>query len=328
MLILSEADVAAVLPMRDVIGAVDRALRAQAAGKVHQPVRQAVRTATGFFGSMPCAIEGAGIESTGTGAKLVTFYPNNAERGLHTHHAVIALFEPATGVPIAMLDGRLITEMRTAATSAVATRALAVESAGVVAMLGTGVQSRAHVSALREIGMLRELRVWGRTPARALALVDWALERDIPALAAPTVSEACGGADIICTLTPAQAPILESFDVGAGTHVNAVGSSAPHMQELAAALVGRARLFVDTIEGAMTEAGDILDAIREGALPPKPDLVRLCDVVAGDTPGRRGRDEVTIFKSLGMAIEDIACAVIALRRAREVGMGTDISLAG
>ena len=158
------------------------------------------------------------------------------------------------------------------------------------------------------------------------ALVDWALEHGVRALAAATVNEACGGAQIICTLTPAQAPILESYDVDPGTHVNAVGSSAPTMQELATALVGRARLIVDTVEGALHEAGDILAAIREGALPAKPDLVRLCDVTTGKLPGRQTRDQITIFKSLGMAIEDVACAAVAYERALARGIGTTVPL--
>lgn len=321
MFVLSEADVAAVLPMRDVIEAVNSALLAQAAGKVHQPPRVAVRTSPGMFGSMPCAIEGMGL-----GAKLVTFFPGNSKHALHTHHAVIALFDPDTGVPMAMIDGRLITELRTAATSAIATRALALEGAGIVAILGSGVQSRSHVDALFEIGVIRELRVWGRTPERAVAVAAWASERGIRAVPSATVSEATRGAQIICTLTPAQAPILETYDVEPGTHVNAVGSSAPHMQELATALVGHSRLFVDTVEGAMNEAGDIIEAIREGALPPKPAMVRLCDVVSGANPGRTVRDEVTIFKSLGMAIEDIACATLAYERAKARGLGTSVLL--
>src|ERR1700730_5436506 len=135
--------------MRDTIDSVDAALRAQAAGSVNQPLRVAVRSPAGFFGAMPCAISEMGL-----GAKLVSFFPGKDERGLRTHHAVIALFDQDNGVPAALLDGRLITEMRTAATSAIATRALAVEGAGVVAILGTGVQARAHVTALREIGVL------------------------------------------------------------------------------------------------------------------------------------------------------------------------------
>lgn len=321
MLILSEADVRAVLPMRDVISAVEEALRAQAAGRIMQPVRSVVRSADGFFGSMPCSIDGVGL-----GAKLVTFFPNNGKRDLHTHHAVIATLDPHTGVPAAMLDGRLITEMRTAATSAIATKALALDGAGAVAMVGTGVQARSHIEALREAGMLREVRVWGRTPANAEKLARWADEHGVKAHVATTVADACRGAQIVCTVTPAQAPILESYDVEPGTHINAVGSSAPAMQELATALVGRARLFVDTIEGAMRESGDILAAIREGALPAQPELTLLCDVIAGKTPGRRVRDEITIFKSLGMAIEDIACAALAVERAGKKRIGSTFDL--
>lgn len=321
MHVLAEKDVAAVLPMRDVIGAVETALRAQAEDKVRQPVRVAVRTPAGMFGSMPCAIEGTGI-----GAKLVTFYPGNSARGLHTHHAAIVLFDPDTGVPAALIDGRLITEMRTAATSAIATRELAAKGAGAVAMLGTGVQARSHVHALRDVGMLRELRVWGRTPAHAQALAAWAMEQGIRATTAATAHDACRGAQIVCTVTASQAPIVESDDIGPGTHINAVGSSAPHMLELGAALVGRARIIVDTVEGAMHEAGDIIEAIRTGALGQVPQLVRLCDVVTARAQGRRAPEDVTIFKSLGMAIEDIACAALAYSRAKERGLGATVVL--
>jgi ornithine cyclodeaminase/alanine dehydrogenase-like protein (mu-crystallin family) len=319
--LLSEADVAAVAPMRDIIDALESGLRAQAAGRVDQPVRSMVRNPAGFFGSMPCGVEGAGL-----GAKLVTFFPGNGKLGLHTHHAIIALFDPERGLPTALIDGRLITEMRTAGMSAIATRALAVEGAGTVAILGTGVQARSHVRALMEIGMLRELRVWGRTAANVETFSAWAREQGVDTTVCGSAHVACAGAQIVCTLTPAQAPILESYDVEPGTHVNAVGSSAPVMQELATALVGRATLFVDTVEGAMREAGDILAAIREGVLPAEPDLTRLCDVVDGRTPGRRQRDDVTIFKSLGMALEDVACAAMALERARARGIGTRVHI--
>jgi thiomorpholine-carboxylate dehydrogenase len=307
--------------MRDTIDAVDSALRAQAAGSVDQPLRVMVRPPAGFFGAMPSAIAGMGL-----GAKLVSFFPRNGERGLHTHHAVIALFDQDNGVPTALLDGRLITEMRTAATSAVATRELAVEGAGVTAVLGTGVQARAHIAALREVGLLKEARIWGRTPAHANALASWASDTGAHAMVAGTVSEACKGADVVCTLTPAQAPLLFSKDVEPGCHVNAVGGSAPSMQELDAALVARARLIVDTIEGAMKEAGDILGAIRAGVLPPQPELTRLCDVVAGKSVGRTSKDDVTVFKSLGMAIEDLACAALAYDRARARGLGQQVQM--
>lgn len=321
LLILSEADVAAVLPMTDVIDAVERGLRAQAQDKVVQPVRVVVRNSAGMFGSMPCS-----IESVGLGAKLVTFFPDNAKLGLHTHNAIIQLFDPQTGVPTALLDGRLITEMRTAATSAIATRALARDGASVGALIGTGVQARSHVQALQAIGMLRELRVWGRTPDNAKKIADWATGLGIKASVAATIGDACRGADVVCTVTPSTIPIVEDQDIAQGTHVNAVGSSAPSMQELAPGLVGRARIFVDTVEGAMRESGDILAAIREGKLPQQPELVRLCDVVVGRAQGRRSAGEVTIFKSLGMAIEDIACAAVAVERARSEKIGTEIAV--
>ena len=321
MLLLAESDVAALLPMSDVIAAVEDALRAQAEDQVVQPVRSVVRNPSGWFGSMPCAIDAAGL-----GAKLVTFFPDNAKAGLHTHNAVIAIFEPKTGMPAALLDGRLITEMRTAATSAIATRLLAKSGAKTVAILGTGVQARSHVQALKTIGMLGELRVWGRTPANAKALAEWASSLGVRASVAPTVKDACRGAQIVCTVTPSTSPIVADDDIGPGTHVNAVGSSAPPMQELAPKLLGRSRVFVDTVEGAMTESGDILGAIREGCLPARPDLVRLCDVVAKRHPGRGADSEVTIFKSLGMAIEDIACAALAVARAKERRIGTDVPI--
>ena len=319
ILILSEADVAALLPMTDVIDAVDRALRAQAQDKVVQPVRTAVRTSAGWFGAMPCSIDGAGL-----GAKLVTFFPDNAKRGIHTHNAVISVFDPSTGAPAALVDGRLITEMRTAATSAIATRALAAGGASVAAVIGTGVQARSHVQALRAIGMLREMRIWGRTPDNARALAQWASGLGISASVFDTIGDACEGADVVCTVTPSMIPIVEDSDIGPGTHVNAVGGSTPTMQELSPALVGRARLFVDTVEGAMRESGDILRAIDARTLAREPALVRLCDVVAGTAAGRRSRDEVTVFKSLGMAIEDVACAALAVARAKERKMGAEV----
>ena len=321
MLVLSEPDIAAVLSMRDVIAAMDDALRAQAAGRIDQPVRVMAKPPTGFFGAMPSCIEGVGL-----GAKLVTFFPDNATRGLHTHHAVIAMFDADTGEPTALLDGRLITEMRTAAMSAVATRALALDDNGVVALIGTGVQARSHITALSDAGLLREARIWGRTAGNAHALVEWAREREVKASAFETVTEACHGARVVCTLTAARSAIVEASDVAPGAHVNAVGSSARAMKELSAELVGRSRLFVDTVEGAMRESGDILSAIDDGALPPEPELTRLCDVLDGRQPGRRAPDEVTIFKSLGMSIEDVACAALALKRARAKGLGTSVSI--
>lgn len=192
MLILGERDVAALFDMGDALRAVREGLAAQAAGKASQPLRAVARGAVGFLGAMPCAIDGVGI-----GAKLVSFFPGNAAKALHTHQAAIAMFDPDTGTPVAIMDGRLITELRTAATSAIATRALARDGAGVVAVLGTGVQARAHVLALRTEGLLRSLRVWGRTPAHAEALAKSARADGIDAAVSLDPVTACRGADVV-----------------------------------------------------------------------------------------------------------------------------------
>ena len=316
MLILSEADISAVLSMRDVIDAMERALRAQASGDVRQPLRLVTRPPVGYFGAMPAWVQGAGL-----GAKLVSFFPDNAARGIHTHHALIALFDDATGKPTAVLDGRLITEMRTAATSAVASKYLA-NGPGAVAMLGTGVQARSHVRALREAGLLEQLRVWGRSPDHAQSFAQWAQTEDVDASVASSVAEACRGAAIVCTVTAAREPILGRDAIALGTHINAVGSSAPAMRELTSDLLAQCRIVVDTVEGATTEAGEIVAAMADGTLPASPSLTRLCDIASGSARGRRSHDEITLFKSLGMAIEDVACASIAVDRALERDLGT------
>jgi len=321
MLILSEADVTACLSMHDAVEAVEAILRAQAAGAVNQPLRVIVRSPAGFLGAMPSAVAGAC-----TGAKLVTFFPGNGVLGIPTHNAIVALFDNDTGVPAAVMDGRYITEIRTAATSAIATRALAAAGPRNVAILGTGVQARSHVEALAAVGPIDALRVWGRTAEHAESMAAWCRAKGHSAKASPSVATATSGATVICTVTPAQSPILDARDVPAGCHVNAVGASAPHMRELSSALVGRATVFVDTVEGGMQESGEIIEAIRDGTLPPKPKLIRLCDVVAGNAPGRTSSSEVTLFKSLGMAIEDLACASLVLARARERGLGTAVAL--
>jgi alanine dehydrogenase len=315
MLVLDEAQVSRLLDMDDAIAAVDAALRAQSAGETNFPLRQAARAPGGILGAMPGVITGA---KPALGAKLVTFFLGNAARGIHTHNALIALFEPTTGEPLALMDGRYITEIRTAAASAVATRALAASSAGGLAILGTGVQARSHIDALSRVMNIEDLRVWGRTKSKAEALASWATaERKIPARAAVSAAEACRGATVVCTTTAASQALFDADAISMGAHVNAVGASTPAMRELPGALMSRARIFVDSIEGAMHEAADIIQAIAEGALPEEPRLTLLADAVAGKAPGRTSREEITIFKSLGIAIEDIACAALVYARATQ-----------
>ena len=269
MIFLDEASVTKLLPIADVLQALERAFVAQARDDIRMPLRTIAANATGLLGAMPAAIIG---EHPALGAKLVTVFHDNGARGLPTHQAVIMLFDPETGQPLAVMDGRFITQIRTAATSALATKALARPGASTLAILGTGVQARAHIEALGQIMQIKEVRVWGRTASNAAAVADVAR-------------------------------------VG-GLHSR----------------VAHARLFVDTLEGARNESGAVIGAMREGHLSQSAELTRICDVIAGAARGRHTSDEVTLFQSLGIAIEDMACARLVYDRASAAGIGTKIDL--
>jgi alanine dehydrogenase len=236
------------------------------------------------------------------GAKLVAFYPRNTE--VPTHHATILLFEPGTGEPLVTMDGRLITEVRTAAVSAVATDRLAKHDASVLALIGSGVQARSHLEALRLVRDFREVRVWSPRHARAFAE-----EHDV--VAAASAEEAVRGADVVVTATTSQTPVLFGEWLSPGVHVNAVGAARPDWRELDDGVLSRARVYVDSREAAMKESGDVIAA---GEV-----VAEIGAVAAGTEPGRRSEEEVTLFKSLGLAVEDVATAELVYRKALSGG---------
>ncbi len=325
-LILREADVRALLPMADAIDLMADALRAFSTGQVVQPVRLAmlVERPGGYLGLMPAYLRTSGQP---LGAKAVTFYPANADRGLPTHLAVILLWDSATGELRAILDGRLITEVRTAATSAAAARALARPEAGVLAILGAGVQARSHLEALSLVRPLREVRVWSRTAERAARLAAEASTRlGVAARACATAEEAVRGADLIVTATSSPTPVLAGAWVAAGAHITAVGAARPDWREMDTEAVRRARVFVDSRSGALAESGDLLIPLKEGAITADHIVGEIGEVLAGRVPGRTADAEVTLFKSLGMAVEDVAAAHLVYTRARQRGVGEEISL--
>jgi len=323
MIFLNERQVAELLPIADVLNALERAFIAQARDEVRMPLRTIAPNADGLLGAMPAAIIPA---PAALGAKLVTVFHKNGARGLPTHQALITLFDADTGEPLAMMDGRFITQIRTAATSALATKALARAGASALAIVGTGVQAGAHIEALGQIMQIKELRVWGRTATKAAAVADLARMIGVHARVAATVADACQGADVICTLTASHDPILGVADVGPGTHINAVGFGGLGGREISGELMGRARLFVDLLEGARHESGAVQGAMREGHLPENPELTRLCDVISGAARGRQGDRGITLFHSLGIAIEDMACARLVYDRASAAGIGTKLTL--
>ncbi len=293
IVVLDEQAVRARLHYQDLIPAIAQALAALSSGKVVQPVRTVLPVAPhhGFFAVMPAYADGGAL-----GAKLVTFYPQNV--GIHTHHAVIVMFKAETGEPLAVMDGRLITEMRTAAASAVATQQLARADASVLAILGSGVQAGSHLAALRHVRSFKEVRVWSPRNAPAFA------ERH-GVKAAATAADAVRGADVVVVAVNATTPVLEGRWLAPGTHVNAIGATRPDWRELDDDLVTTARVFVDSREAALRESGDVIAARSE--------VTEIGAVVAGTSPGRRSAEELTLFKSVGVAVEDVAAASLVLR---------------
>jgi alanine dehydrogenase len=314
---LTESDVRAVLSVADLIPAMESALAAFSAGCVAQPVRTAIEMRPrAFFGLMPAYHR----ERAVLGAKLVSVIPENAARALPTHLAAISLFDAETGELLAVMDGRYITELRTAAVSAVSVKALARKDAAVLAILGSGVQARSHVEAFRHAASFREIRAWSPTPDHLRRFAG-----ECGANAAASAREAVDGADVVLVATNMVTPAIEDAWVAEGAHVIAIGACRPLQRELDGALVARAALFVDSRAAALEESGDLVQSIGEGRFTATHIRAELGDVVAGTVPGRTGPREVTLFKSLGLAIEDVTAASLAYSRARESGRGLEVN---
>jgi len=291
---LDESAVGRLLRMEEVIPAMERALADFSSGTVVQPVRTMlpVSEQQGFLGLMP-AYTGSAL-----GAKLVAFYPQN--QGVPTHHATILLFKPETGEPLVNMDGRLITEVRTAAVSAVATKCLAQEDASVLAFIGSGVQARSHLEALSLVRRFEDVRVWSPRHAEGFA-------RQFDGVrATSSAEEAVRGADVVVTATTAKTPVLFGEWLSPGVHINAIGGLSP-WRELDDEVLRRVRVYVDSREAAMKESGDVMAA---GEI-----FAEIGEVVAGTQSGRRSGEEVTLFKSLGLAAEDVATAELVYRKA-------------
>jgi ornithine cyclodeaminase/alanine dehydrogenase-like protein (mu-crystallin family) len=320
VLVLSHADVRRLLDMESCIEAMENALAALAREELYMPLRSVMRPpgTASLMGFMPAHRPGAEPVFS---LKEIVITPGNSARGLDPHQGAVLLHDGETGRLDALLDASAITEIRTAAVSAVATRLLARPGARVVAVLGSGVQGRAHVEAMQTVVADPEIRVWSRTPAHAEAL---ALESH--AVTCASVEEALEGADIVCTTTSSRDPIVRREWLGPGVHTNAVGSSVPTARELDAATVAAASLFVDRRESALNEAGDYRLAVDEASIGPEHIRAELGEVLEGLHPGRESDDELTVFKSLGLAVEDLAAAELCVRRARELGVGTEVEL--
>jgi ornithine cyclodeaminase/alanine dehydrogenase-like protein (mu-crystallin family) len=321
ILVLTHAEVESLLPMAECIDLMADALSELARGRADQPLRLVFRppAAAGLIASMPSYRGGV---SPAFAVKTVGVFHGNAARGLDTHQGSVLVFDGETGELRALVSASAVTAIRTAAVSGVATRALAREDAGDLALLGSGVQARTHLQAMAAVRTLRRVRVASRRPERARA---FAAEASVPCAieAVGTAEEAVRGADLVVTVTSAAEPVVRREWIGEGTHLNVVGASLPDRREVDGATVAAASLYVDRRESAESEAGDYLLAVREGAIPAAGHIRgELGEVLTGAATGRTARDEITLFKSLGLAVEDLWAADHVYRRAKEKRVGT------
>lgn len=321
ILVLSGDDVRALLAMADCIEAVEAALRVLGRGEAVQPLRAIVRLAdgNGFLGVMPAQLGTPAV----AGVKVITVFPGNHARGLDSHQGIVVLFATDDGRTLAVVDAASITAIRTAAASAVATRALARAEASTLAIFGTGVQAVSHLDAMRAVRPVRRVRIWGRDAAKAARFAAGQASRTgLEITAHADGRDAVAGADIVCTVTAARDPVLFGGWLAAGCHVNAVGACTPHGREVDGALVARARVYTDRRESAEREAGDLILAEAEGAISAGHLVGELGELLLGRIPGRTGERDVTLFESLGIGIFDLAAGHLAWQRAQQAGRGT------
>jgi alanine dehydrogenase len=314
MRILSHTDIDALADMPDLIAVIRAAMQRVSEGAAELPLRSVVELGGGNrFGIMPGVLS----DPPSYGAKLLSLFPENPRHGRSSHAGVMLLFDPATGLPVACLDASILTAQRTAAASAVATAALARTDARVLALIGCGEQAGAHLPAMRAVRPIERVLVWGRDPARAeaFAVAHPGVQR------APSVADAVAAADIVCTVTSAATPVLFGAMLRPGQHLNAVGASIPTMQEIAPDCLPRAAVFTDYLPSWQAQAGEARAARAQGLVPPDFAATEIGDVLRGVRLGRRDEREITLYRSLGIAAQDLAAARYLFERAVATGRG-------
>ena len=327
VLIVNQAEVPRLLPMKECIDVMARAFASLARGHAQMPVRQILwlDEKRGALGLMPAHL----TNHAALGLKAVTFFPGNEGTELDSHQGAVLLFETGRGRLLAIIDATSLTSVRTAAVSGLATRLLARPEAADLALVGSGVEARTHLEAMLAVRALKRIRVASKTFERAKSFADRESKRHgVTVTPCPSVEEAVAGADIVCTVTSSREPVVRGAWLAPGAHVNAVGSSVPVARELDSDAVKRARLFVDHRESALAEAGDFLLARADGAVTDDHIVGGLGELVTGQVPGRQSPTEITLFKSVGLAIEDVAAAQHIHSKARGAKIGTFLEFGG
>ncbi len=325
MLILSEKEVQSLAAVEELIPVLERAHIQYSTGKAVMPVRLVVPLPQiqGRITSMPSYLN----EDKALGMKVVTFFPNNLKQNLPQILATVMLFSADTGKMIAAMDGNYITAIRTACVSAMATKALANPESRVLGVLGAGVQARAHIRALTQTRKIAQIKVYDIFEASARQLQE-SLEKEIGVKihVVQSAREAVIGADLLVTVTTAKEPIVKAEWLQPGMHINAVGSHRPDLREIDGATLAGAKIVVDSREAIMAECGDILLAIQEKAITANSVHAEIGEVLAGKKPGRTSADEITLYKAVGIAIQDVATAHLIYRKALERNVGTNIEV--
>lgn len=327
MLIVNQQELTRALAMPLAIDVMRETLVALDQDQVLQPLRRHLMMPDkrGVLVMMPSYVG----PSSSLGIKVITAFHGNMGTEFDSHQGAVLLFDAEHGQLLAILDATAMTAIRTAAVSAVATDALARPDASVLAILGSGTQALSHLEAVTVVRPISEVRVWSRSPENADRFARAAAGRfGLGVQAATSVEEAVDGADVICTTTAAATPILKGEWLTPGAHINAVGSSVPTARELDGEAVRRSRVFVDRVESAMNEAGDILMAIQEGSIAADHLSGEIGAVLSGRVSGRRSAEEITLFKSLGLGAEDVAGARAAYAECRRLGIGLDVPFGG
>ncbi len=328
MLALTADDVRALVPMRDAIALMKEAFRELAEGRAVAPLRTPIEVppeqAVALF--MPAAVPSVG----GLGLKVVSVFPNNPARGLPTIHALVCLIDPETGAPLAIMDGTYLTALRTGAVSGAATDLLARPEARALALFGAGAQAETQAEAVCAVRPIAEIRLVARSAEKGAAFIA-RLRAHAPDIADRVrvvldPADALRGAEVVCTATPATAALFTDGALEPGTHINAVGAYTPKMQEVPPETVARARIVVDQREAAWAEAGDLVIARDLGLITENDISAELGELASGRKPGRHSPDEITLFKSVGNAVQDIAVARRAVDRATRDGRGQTINL--
>ncbi len=324
-LLLSRGDLKQLLSMREVIEAVESGFGEYKAGRCVVPVRMPVRIdkAEGVFLFMPAYLE----KESAFGTKVISVFPGNLSRGLSTLQAGYLLNDSTTGEFLALMDGIFLTAMRTGATTAVATKYLAREDSTVLGIIGTGAQAPFQTEGICTIRPIKRVVAYDKDSESARRFSESSSERfEIPVEVANSAREVVLQSDILVTVTTSKKPVFDGRDLKPGVHINAIGAYAPEMRELDEVAVKRARIFVDTYEGCLAEAGDLLIPIRDGKLSRESIQADLGEIVLGEKPARTGDQEITLFKSVGFALEDLVTARLAYVRAKESRMGLDFGL--